>query len=207
MARGPLRRRVARRGRPSRIRCRDDRHSWPSWAAFAADADSAARTSRRRRWSACREPDVCGKSRGRPCCAFSSCATPVATWRSGRYPNAKSVRGKGNQDRGGRAQPDRRRLPLAIAAGNCRWRLRRRDAVGKAKRLGGVAKSRYNPGYGYLIDGLLLSGFKLFVARLPPIQFEKAEHYEEYLIQEWNPIHNRRRGRFVAWPIITNHPW
>ena len=79
--------------------------------------------------------------------------------------------------------------------------------IGKAKRLGGVAKSRYNPGYGYLIDGLLLSGFKLFVARLSPTHFEKAEHYEEYLIQEWNPIRNRRRGRFVPWLIDANRPW
>lgn len=79
--------------------------------------------------------------------------------------------------------------------------------IGKAKRLGGVAKSRYNPGYGYLIDGLLLSGFKLFVARLSPSHFEKAEHYEEYLIKEWNPIRNRRRGRFVPWPIEANRPW
>ena len=79
--------------------------------------------------------------------------------------------------------------------------------IGKAKRLGGVSKSRYNPGYGYLIDGLLLSGFNLYIARLSPTQFEKAEHYEEYLIQQWDPIRNKRRGRFSPLAVETSRPW
>ena len=93
------RNRGVRRCRPGRLRCRDARHFWPSWVASAADEGWAAWTSRQRPWMACRESDACGKNRGQPCCAFSSCAAPVTTRRPGRYPNTRSVPTKGNQGR------------------------------------------------------------------------------------------------------------
>lgn len=79
--------------------------------------------------------------------------------------------------------------------------------IGKAKRLGGAARSRYNPGYGYLIDGLLRAEYQLFVAQLTPTQFAKAVHYEEFLIQKWNPVRNKRRGRYAPWPVTDIRPW
>lgn len=79
--------------------------------------------------------------------------------------------------------------------------------IGKAKRLGGAARSRYNPGYGYLIDGLLRAEYQLFVAQLTPMQFAKAVHYEEFLIEKWNPLRNKRRGRYVPWPVTDIRPW
>lgn len=79
--------------------------------------------------------------------------------------------------------------------------------IGKAKRLGGVVRSRYNPGYGYLVDGLLLAGFSLFVAELTESQFENAVHFEEYLIQQWNPCRNKRRGKYSAWPVTCQRLW
>lgn len=79
--------------------------------------------------------------------------------------------------------------------------------IGIAKRFGGISRSRYNRGYSYLIDGLLDSGFELYLAEIGPTLFKSARHYEQYLINEWNPIANKRRKSVEPWILNTTKPW
>lgn len=79
--------------------------------------------------------------------------------------------------------------------------------IGKAKRLGGSSRARYNPGYGYLLNGLLENGFSLYAAELQPDAFKDAVQYENYLIAVWNPLANRRRKTLPQHPVDTTKPW
>lgn len=84
--------------------------------------------------------------------------------------------------------------------------------IGKAKYFGTKqpdgykASARYNSGYVYMIEGLLRSGYTLYIARLGRAAFEKAAHYEQELIARWNPIRQQRLSR-QRLAIETVKPW
>jgi len=78
--------------------------------------------------------------------------------------------------------------------------------IGKAKRFGGIPASRYNGGYKHLISGFLNLKFRLFVADLGDA-FSSATHYEQTLIDAWNPICEQRRLKNFIKREIPAKPW
>jgi hypothetical protein len=84
--------------------------------------------------------------------------------------------------------------------------------IGKAKYFGPRQESgyergaRYNAGYQHLLEGMLRSGFGLYIAEIGEAQFKNAEAYEQYLISAWNPVRKQRTSQ-LQMPISTTIPW
>lgn len=84
--------------------------------------------------------------------------------------------------------------------------------IGKAKYFGThqstgyKASARYNGGYTYLIEGMLRSGFSLYVATIGEKAFDKSEAFEQELIALWKPIRQKRIKKNRS-PVETVKPW
>jgi hypothetical protein len=85
--------------------------------------------------------------------------------------------------------------------------------IGKAKYFGTKQKegykqsARYNGGYLHLIAGMLCSGFKLYIAEIGEDLFAHAEDYEQFLIEQWNPVQNKLRKKRNFVKFTTEKPW
>jgi hypothetical protein len=84
--------------------------------------------------------------------------------------------------------------------------------IGKAKYFGPNQESgytgaaRYNAGYRHLLEGMLRSGFNLYIAEIGEAEFANAEAYEQSLIAAWNPVRKQRtNSRTLA--VNTQKPW
>lgn len=84
--------------------------------------------------------------------------------------------------------------------------------IGKAKYFGTKQPSgykdsaRYNSGYVYLLDGMLRSGFTLYIASIGETAYRDAEDYEQELIAQWNPLKNQKT-KSVRKAVTTTKPW
>lgn len=111
-----------------------------------------------------------------------------------------------------------RTLSEALAKRYCLYVLHhRRDGnrpyyIGKAKFFGPSqpdgyrSAARYNGGYQHLLSGLLRSGFTLYIAEIGNAAYARAGQYEQCLIDQWNPVQNRRRHSHRL-AVNGERPW
>jgi hypothetical protein len=79
--------------------------------------------------------------------------------------------------------------------------------IGKAKQFGG-ASGRYAHGYRYLVDALLKSGAKLYIAKLGANQWLSVRDYENTLLNTPKGLKavNRSRPKNFNWIHGLNRP-
>lgn len=84
--------------------------------------------------------------------------------------------------------------------------------IGKARYFGtnqrdGYRRSaRYNGGYVHLLDGMLTSGFSLYILPIGESAFPDAEGFEQTLIEAWKPIRPQRTTK-ARKAIDLTKPW
>lgn len=85
--------------------------------------------------------------------------------------------------------------------------------IGKAKYFGTkqekgyTASARYNSGYVHLIEGLLSTGFELYISEIGEQEFENAEGYEQELIHLWSPTRKQKLKPEIRKPVQSPLPW
>lgn len=110
-------------------------------------------------------------------------------------------------------------LQSALSASNCLYVWHHPDDgdrpqyIGKAKFFGTrqssgyVASARYNSGYEYLLELALRGGTNLYIAKLSPENFAKAESIEQALIEKWQPLRKQKRKATPEVQFSAVKPW